>query len=56
MGEKKKIKFWDYSCKGANCGKKFLMSKLEEDGYVDHIKVGRVVFCPLCGNQELIQE
>lgn len=47
MGERKKIKMWDFSCKG--CSKKYLMEQLERDGYVDTIKLGKVVCCPFCG-------
>lgn len=53
MGEKRKMKAWDYACKG--CGKKFLMENLDKDGYVDHIKLGKVVFCPHCEHQELLE-
>lgn len=51
MGEKK-IKAWDFCCKA--CGRKFLMENLENDGYVDTIKLGKVVYCPCCDKEEYI--
>lgn len=55
MGENKKDKhkFWDFRCE--NCNKKFLLSKLEEEGYIDNTKFGKVVFCPSCQGQTLVK-
>lgn len=54
MGEKiNKNSLWTCSF----CGKKYPMDKLEEGGYIEHIKVGTVVECPneKCSMQQFIE-
>lgn len=59
MGNKSNIKhkFWNWEC--PYCHKRFEMTKLDNEGYVDHIETRgtsrKVVWCPACDGQELVE-
>lgn len=59
MREKRVNKIhWNWQC--PYCKRRFEEKQLEEEGYVDHIKSmavpQKVLWCPSCGGQELLDE